>query len=223
MNPRQTAILKAVVKEFIHGREPVSSERLYRRYDFGIKPAAIRLELNALVAAGYLSQPHYAAGRLPTDKGYEFYIRELLAQDLPPIEISRLRNYLRRHRWQELSESISEELKTLAAAYIFPERAVYKSMLGSLIDRLDWPAMELRSLVHDFESLENRVAALEREVSDRQVSIFLGRRSPVTTTERLAVIAGDCEVNRHRVFVCVIGPKEMNYERAVRLIKGLKY
>src|SRR5271155_5233346 len=74
MNDRASQILEAAIQEFIDTGEPVSSGWLYNKYDFGIKPAMIRLELDALEDSGYLEQPYHSAGRVPTDEGYEFYV-----------------------------------------------------------------------------------------------------------------------------------------------------
>src|SRR5580700_8422643 len=79
MNERTSQILEAAIQEFIDSGEPVSSGRLYEQYDFGIKPAMIRLELDALEEEGYLQQPYHSAGRIPTDRGYEFYAARALA------------------------------------------------------------------------------------------------------------------------------------------------
>ena len=79
MNDRASQILEAVIQEFIDTGEPVSSGSLYNKYDFGIKPAMIRLELDALEDGGYLEQPYHSAGRIPTDTGYEFYAKRALA------------------------------------------------------------------------------------------------------------------------------------------------
>ena len=71
---RTKSILEAVIKEFAKTGSPVSSSRLYENYDFGIRPARIRSELNSLVKLGYLDRPHTSAGRVPTNKGYVFFV-----------------------------------------------------------------------------------------------------------------------------------------------------
>src|SRR3989338_10924172 len=78
MFDRTADILEAVIEEFINGGEPVSSSHLYKRHNFGIKPAMIRLELEKLADEGFLEQPHHSAGRVPTDRGYEFFAERAL-------------------------------------------------------------------------------------------------------------------------------------------------
>lgn len=78
MTERKKEILKAIVNEYIMTAEPVGSRTLARRYDFGVSPATIRNEMADLEEANYLEQPHRSAGRIPTDKGYRFYVDDLM-------------------------------------------------------------------------------------------------------------------------------------------------
>src|SRR3989338_11101168 len=80
LEERSSDILAAAIKEFIETGEPVSSGWLFDRYDFGIKPAMIRWILKDLDDAGYLAQPNYSAGRIPSDRGYEFYASYVLRE-----------------------------------------------------------------------------------------------------------------------------------------------
>jgi heat-inducible transcriptional repressor len=74
---RKKAILYAAVQEYILTAEPVSSQKLVEKYRLGISPATVRYELAALEDLGYLCQPYTSAGRVPTDKGYRFYVDSL--------------------------------------------------------------------------------------------------------------------------------------------------
>jgi heat-inducible transcriptional repressor len=74
LDERKARLLRAVVHEFIQTAEPVGSKALAGRYALGISPATIRNELAALEEQGFLSHPHTSAGRVPTDRGYRFYV-----------------------------------------------------------------------------------------------------------------------------------------------------
>jgi len=77
LDERKARLLRAVVQEFIQSAEPVGSKALAGRYSLGISPATIRNELAALEEQGFLSHPHTSAGRVPTDRGYRFYVDSL--------------------------------------------------------------------------------------------------------------------------------------------------
>jgi heat-inducible transcriptional repressor len=83
MEPRKQEILKAVIHEFTYSAVPVGSQALVSRYFVKLSPATIRSELAELADLGYLVQPHTSAGRIPTDRGYRYFVDFLM--DLQPL------------------------------------------------------------------------------------------------------------------------------------------
>ncbi len=77
LDPRKAAILEAVVTEYIGSAQPVGSHHVARAAGINVSSATIRSEMVALEREGYLSQPHTSAGRIPTDKGYRFFVDQL--------------------------------------------------------------------------------------------------------------------------------------------------
>lgn len=80
LGPRRRKILTAIVHDYIKTAEPVGSEALAQKYNFGVKPATIRNEMAAMSEMGYLKQPHTSAGRVPSDLGYRYYVDELMPE-----------------------------------------------------------------------------------------------------------------------------------------------
>lgn len=106
MKKRQEEILKAVVKDYINMAEPIGSQVLYEKYNLGISPATIRNELSVLEEEGYLVQPHTSAGRVPTDKGYRFYVDYLMGEEtLDAKEIELIKK-----EYKKVTASIKEVL-----------------------------------------------------------------------------------------------------------------
>ena len=79
LSPRAAQVLAALVAEYIDTGEPVGSARLMHAAGLGVSSATIRNTLAELEDQGYLQQPHTSAGRIPTDRGYRFYVDQLLA------------------------------------------------------------------------------------------------------------------------------------------------
>ncbi|HYX43399.1 MAG TPA: heat-inducible transcriptional repressor HrcA [Acidimicrobiales bacterium] len=77
LDERKSAILRAVVKEYIETAQPVASAHVARLDDLGVSSATVRNEMAVLEREGYLVHPHTSAGRIPTDKGYRFYVDQL--------------------------------------------------------------------------------------------------------------------------------------------------
>jgi len=72
LSERQYEILKALIDEYIRTAEPISSDFLAQKYNFGLCSSAIRIEMQLLNKSGFLEQPHTSAGRVPTDRAYRF-------------------------------------------------------------------------------------------------------------------------------------------------------
>jgi heat-inducible transcriptional repressor len=80
LDERKMRILSAIIDDYIATAEPIGSRTIARKYNIGISPATIRNEMADLEELGYLSQPHTSAGRVPSNKGYRFYVDYLLPQ-----------------------------------------------------------------------------------------------------------------------------------------------
>jgi heat-inducible transcriptional repressor len=86
LNDRKKQILQAVIEEYINTAEPVSSGTLVEKYGLDFSSATIRNEMAELEKEGYLEKPHTSAGRIPSVKGYRFYVDELLNDENISLE-----------------------------------------------------------------------------------------------------------------------------------------
>jgi transcriptional regulator of heat shock response len=219
LTERGEQILNAVIQGFIDTREPVSSGWLYDQYDFGIKPAMIRLELDTLEDEGYLEQPHHSAGRVPTDAGYELFVRRILAEQEAALRATALRQMFLRSAWEDLTGELSSELGILGV--VAAENMVYKTGLEQLIDNLDVSDREgIRSVIHDFEAVDERAPRAGERIGFGP-QVFIGKKSPVTKSESLAVVGCNYKIGNATVSVFAIGPKCMDYKKAIRIFKNL--
>ena len=86
LDNRKKRILQAIVEEYINTAEPVSSGTLLQNYGLECSSATIRNDMAELEHIGYLDKPHTSAGRVPSAKGYRFYVDELLKDDNISLE-----------------------------------------------------------------------------------------------------------------------------------------
>ena len=82
LTPRMIDILKAIVDEFVATAEPVGSKTLVDKYRLPYSSATIRNDMAILETMGYLEKPHTSAGRIPSNKGYQYYCEHLLKKDM---------------------------------------------------------------------------------------------------------------------------------------------
>ncbi len=96
LSPRAAEILMAIVRTYIQTGRPVASHTISRRQRYQLSPATIRNVMADLAEAGYLSQPHTSAGRIPTRKAFEYFVRTITVKRLLAGELERLRRELMR-------------------------------------------------------------------------------------------------------------------------------
>jgi len=80
LDERKQKILKAIIANYLETGEPVGSRTISKLADMGLSSATIRNEMADLEELGYITQPHTSAGRIPTDKGYRFYVDNVMAE-----------------------------------------------------------------------------------------------------------------------------------------------
>ena len=89
LDDRKTAILSAVVQEYITTAQPVGSSHIATASGIGVSPATVRNEMAVLEQEGFLVQPHTSAGRIPTDKGYRFFVDHLASPNTLDTAVTR--------------------------------------------------------------------------------------------------------------------------------------
>jgi heat-inducible transcriptional repressor len=94
LDQRKAAILRAVVQQYIETAQPVGSTTVAARPDVAVSSATVRNEMTVLEREGYLGQPHTSAGRVPTEKGYRFFVDGLSGNDrLSPTNVRLVRDF----------------------------------------------------------------------------------------------------------------------------------
>ena len=114
LDARKSRILWAVIDDYIASAEPVGSRTLAQKYNLGVSPATIRNEMADLEMLGYLEHPHTSAGRIPSSKGYRFYV-----DGLHPVAPVTSAEKIRIHDWYRtrvrcLDEVFQETARLLA-------------------------------------------------------------------------------------------------------------
>ncbi len=112
LSQRCQTILRLVVREYIETAIPVSSKAISERYSLGVSPATIRNEMALLEENGYLTHPHTSAGRIPTEKGYRYFVEKLMGEShLSPTERRTISHQFHQARleldqWMRLSAAV---------------------------------------------------------------------------------------------------------------------
>ena len=163
MDKRQALILERSIRDYIQTGKPITSGHLYRRHRFGIKPAMIRRELNALSDADYFSQVHHSGGRVPTLKAYRFFVEQLKHEAFGEAPfMSDVFSFMQKGALQELVAFLAEELRLVSVIYDPEEDALYRSGLEALCASQDIFGKDmLLSVIRDIGAPSRRALILE--------------------------------------------------------------
>lgn len=116
IDERKSRVLQAIIQDYVLTAEPVGSRTLARKYRFGLSPATIRNEMSDLEELGFLEQPHTSAGRVPSNRGYRYFVDRLMeAHDLGPTEEEQIEHAFQR-RVHEIDTLIQHTARLLSEA-----------------------------------------------------------------------------------------------------------
>lgn len=230
MNDRTKSILQASVKHFIETGIPITSANLYESFDFGIRPAMIRCELNELGESGYLTQIHPSGGRLPTHKAYRFFVNEIIKDlneennyiNTNQTAIS-LTTHLSKGKTKTFIEELSNHLEALSVGY-FPESDIfYDSGLSELFQNFEFSGQKsFLDILEDIDHLDDKLEKGDWWKNEMLwPKVFIGE-SPVTKSKDLSVIADRFETRDGNFLLCVVGPNRMDYEKSLKLLKSME-
>lgn len=220
MNERQSTILRLIVEKVIEHAEPVSSGLLVQEYDLGISGATVRNDMAALEEAGYLRQPHTSAGRVPTEKGYRFYLEHFVEPEVRGQAMEKMRaRVLRQTDHERTIKELAKLLVDLSGDAVivgFGPRRSYYTGLAKLFAKPDFQDMEqvqaLSQLVDRFDDI---LSGLFDELSG-EPRVFLGERNPFGRGVSAVVVKVRCPDRAH--VIGLVGPTRMDYARNLNLL-----
>lgn len=114
MDERKRQVLQAIIDDYISTAEPIGSRTIARKCGLGVSPATIRNEMSDLEALGFLEQPHASAGRIPSAKGYRFYVDCLMGPQQLSDRDALLINQWFDQKVRRLDEAFQETVKVLS-------------------------------------------------------------------------------------------------------------
>jgi heat-inducible transcriptional repressor len=167
MDERKTKILQAVIRNYLETGEPVGSRTISKYTDLNLSSATIRNEMADLEEMGYIFQPHTSAGRIPSDKGYRFYVDTMMEDR--EREITETKDMLV-ERQDKLETMLKQVAKLLAQntqyATMVSAPQTHRNKLKFIqLSRVDRDQI-LAVIVVEGNVIKNRILSVEEELSD---------------------------------------------------------
>ena len=170
LDSRKVLILKAVIKNYLETGEPVGSRTISKLPELKLSSATIRNEMCDLEDLGYLHQPHTSAGRTPTDKGYRFYVDEILKEK--QAEVQELKDAMSQ-RMDKVETVLKQMARLLAANTNYAAMITGPSAHKARIKLLQLSRMERNHLlvviVVEGNIISNKFIPVGRELTDQEI------------------------------------------------------
>src|SRR5437588_503771 len=240
LDERKQQILKAVVSDYTVTGIPVGSQVLAAKYFIALSSATIRNELADLVGTGYLQQPHTSAGRIPTDRGYRYFVDFLMEPEAATPGVRRTV----RQEFETAPRSVDGILEK--AAMVLAQVTENVSLVTApeiseqRIKHIDLVSLEPQSvliiLVLEGHLIKQQVVQLDRATSqddmsrmasilqqvadEKDVEIVIGRENTSSGLRECSLVLTTYKMaDRVRGTIGVIGPTRMHYGQVVARVR----
>lgn len=222
MNDRQKKLLSLIISEHIQTAEPVGSTFLVERLGLDLSSATVRNEMADLEKQGFIYQPHTSAGRVPTEKGYQFYVdnfvekREIKATWRKSFEVV-LKMHLTEDQLLKNLAKTAVELADQTVIVAFDEDHIYYTGLSNLFKKPEFSEpSSVYNISEVIDHLDTVVAKMFKQIN--RVQILIGSKNPFG--EDCSSILGRYFLkNKKSGLFIILGPKRMDYNKNLALVE----
>jgi heat-inducible transcriptional repressor len=215
--------LLAIVDEHIRTTRPVASQIIVEKYLSDVSSATIRNDMARLEESGLIEQPHTSAGRVPTARGYEYYVQYFLKEKQPnSADQQQLRQIVKQSTGsEECIRSVAKAVAELSAEAVivgFSARDFYYTGLSNLFKQ---PEFAERDVVYNFSEIIDHLDEVMSDIYDNvdeEIRILVGQRNPFG--RNCAVLLTRCQYDRRADGIMgILGPIRMAYGEQMGLLR----
>ena len=170
LNERKTKILQAIIKNYLATGEPVGSRTISKYTDLKLSSATIRNEMADLEELGYIMQPHTSAGRIPSDKGYRWYVDSLLTERIQEVSEMKEQMIQKVDKMEHLLKQVAKVLanNTNYATMISSPVCRQNKLKFIQLSQLDAEQL-IVVIVMDGNVVKNKIVSLEEPLSNEAI------------------------------------------------------
>jgi len=230
ISDRQRQLLLTIISEFIETAEAVGSLNLQSKYGFKVSPATIRNEMAELVSTGYLLNRNASGGRVPTLKGWRYFIQDLREKGIEDIdvltqeEIKNELNKIKFDKYQLLRKTIGF-LASLAnnPAIALVDGEIFYAGLAGMVNIPEFKnTANLQKMLEILEDYYALSEIMNDGKSEEDLSILFGEETDGSGYKDFTVVFTEIRLHdKKRGYIAVIGPNRMRYNQVLAAIKYL--
>lgn len=219
MDNRKEFILNTIIKEHIKTGVPVGSSILVDKYKLDISPATVRNEMAELEDENYIVQPYTSAGRIPTEKAYSLFTKNIKEKKLRESEIKMLNMALKEKNELHFKQTakLLAKLSNNAVFWAFHKNNFYYTGISNLLQQ---PEFYNSELIYNISVVIDRMDEIIDDIFydiNEGVDILLGSANPFGNF--CSTIFCKYKNNENVGLFGILGPMRMNYERNLALAK----
>ena len=217
MDKRKELILYTIIREHIKTGAPVGSGLLVDKYKLNISPATVRNEMSCLEEEDYIVQPHTSAGRIPTEKAYEFYLDNLKSKKLGKNEILAIKRNLEKNEesgFKEIAKLISN-MTGNAVFWAFHRHNLFYTGISNLFQQPEFRELEV---IYDISAIIDRIDEIIDNIFEdvgQGIHTMIGSKNPFGDFFSTVIVKYKFK-NKIGLFG-VLGPMRMDYEKNIAL------
>jgi len=225
---RQEEVLALIIRHYVETAEPVGSR--YVAKNLGLSSATIRNVMADLEELGFITHPHTSAGRIPTDKGYRYYIDSLMRlRDINPVTARSVRDEYRQAMRSledvlERTTHLISSITNYVGISLFSEyHKLYMDGASHIIEEPEFRDLKkLHVILRSLEDKRDILDLLSDEFEDDRLMIHIGKENKLNYLSECSIVTRGYK-NKGKVGgrVGVIGPKRMVYERVIPAVEFL--
>ncbi len=231
LDERKGEILKIIIQEYTSSAMPVSSGLLKKKYNLTYSTATIRNEMMCLENEGFIVKPHISSGRIPSDKGYRYFIDNLMKQKeiggsyQRKLELELLKLKAKNARLERTTAKLLSSMsQCLAISGLLDKKEYYDFGMHNLLEDPELTDLdELSRLTMALDTIDENVDKILGKIKGEEPEIFVGRENPIREAQNCSMIVSPYKMkNGEKGLVALIGPKRMKYEKNKGLLNFFK-
>ena len=210
---RKIKVLQAIVEEYVNTAEPVSSNLLTQKEELNYSSATIRNEMADLEKAGYLEKTHTSSGRVPSEKGYRYYVDELLRDDNISLEEIKYISDKLETKVNEIEDLTKIATTTISEITHYTTLAIGPGVDTQLIDEIKFVMLGQRMLMAiiltNTGMVKETIIKFDEDITDKQVETINYMFNKKLKNQPLEIIDEPLEkylINEMKYSVKVIKP-----------------
>ena len=227
LEDRKKKVLQIIVEDYIDSAEPVGSKAVTERHGVEASSATIRFDMAELEKRGYIKKPHTSAGRVPSDKGYRFFIDNIMqAIEISKAEERRIKEVIAKVEAERsaMIDAVGDLLSALCGntSLLLPSERQNNVNVCGISKIVKQPEFNMSNrLCQVVETLEQHSLLMEilsRYVAEgeNEISIHVGEENPFEQLKQCSIAAIPF---KDQGIIGVVGPTRMDYERVSSVLK----